>query len=136
MDSNNVRVAQGELSPEFKDELINSSSLKYNVGQEFITVSREKVELILIKNINKISSKLLFLTPLSVFLTVLLSLLTAEFRDRFGLGKDVWFAFYIMCGIFSLGFCIYLSVKAYKARKITIDSIVEQFFNIARDKTS
>jgi hypothetical protein len=121
-----AKTDQGDLSSQFKDELINNTSLTYNVGQNCVTVSSERIKLVLIDNISKITSRLRYLTPLSVFLTIFLSLLTTEFRDRFGLSKDAWFGFFVACALITLAVSVIFGISAIRAKKVTIDTIVEQ----------
>lgn len=126
MESINAKTDQGDLSSQFKDELINNTSLTYNVGQNCVAVSSERIKLVLIDNINKITSKQRYLSPLSAFLAIVLALLTTEFRDRFGLNKDVWLGIFIAGALFTLVVTVVYGMIAIKAKKVTIDTIVEQ----------
>lgn len=126
MESINAKTDQGDLSSQFKDELINNTSLTYNVGQNCVAVSSERIKLVLIDNINKITSKQRYLSPLSAFFAIVLALLTTEFRDRFGLNKDVWLGIFIAGALFTLVVTVVYGMIAIKAKKVTIDTIVEQ----------
>lgn len=126
MDIIEAKTGQGDLSSQFKDELVSSTSLTYNVGQNCVTVSSERIKLVLIANISKITSKNRYITPLLLFFTIFLALLTTEFKDRLWLSKDVWLGIFITFALITFAVSVIFGISAIRAKKVTIDSIVEQ----------
>lgn len=98
-----------------------------NVDTNFITITEEKMKLILIKHLNEIEDKKLWIAPLGIFITLLLIPLTTEkFKDAFSISASVWQVIcYIAMVIFFIWF-IKLGYKSWVTRKTTIESIINQ----------
>lgn len=107
---------------------INAKVTHYkNVDQSFITITEDKMKLILIKHLNEIEDKKLWIAPLGIFITLLLIPLTTEkFKDAFSIPASVWqAACYIAIVIFFIWF-IRSGYKSWASRKTTIDSVIEE----------
>ncbi len=107
---------------------INAKVKHYkNVDQNFITITEDKMNLILIKHLNEIEDKKLWIAPLGIFITLLLIPLTTEkFKDAFSISASVWqAACYIAMVIFFIWFII-LGLKSWAARKTTIESVINK----------
>jgi len=86
-----------------------------NTDQRLIIVTQDKVLLCLKRNLARLGRKE-WIAPLSTASTILISLITADFRYALGLGSAEWRAIFIVSGflsVFWLGHALY---KAFHAR--------------------
>jgi hypothetical protein len=90
------------------DQVIQGSTVHSNVAQEFIVTTRDKLELCLNRHKEKIAARQQWPVPFGIFVSVLLTLLTADFRqDRFGITGVVWQAIFIIVAVLSGVWLIY-----------------------------
>ena len=75
--------------------------IRSNVKSDLIEITADKLENILLKHLSKVGVRKSWLTPLSLFLTVILASLTATFSKKFGIDGPVWQALFILGGIAS-----------------------------------
>ena len=100
-----------------------------NVDQTQILILEDRLENILLKNEKIMKSKVSWTTPLGLFLTGLVALLTATFKD-WGLKKEYWFAIFVLGTIASfiwLVYTIFIAIKNYK--KGAIEEIIREIKN-------
>jgi nitrogen regulatory protein PII-like uncharacterized protein len=103
-----------------------------NVGQNLIVITEDKLRLCLSESLKKIERKYSWVAPTGVFLTILLSLITADFKNL-GLSADTWKAVFIIAAILSLAWLVYSIIQSTKAE--TIDNVVEKIKKEPREKT-
>ncbi|MFI5142368.1 MAG: hypothetical protein ACHQII_08435, partial [Bacteroidia bacterium] len=85
--------------------------------QEIIVTTCDKMELILIESNKFKSSKEGWIAPLSIFLSIVAVLITADFKDLWGMPKDSIRAFFFMvalASLFWLLFSIYNLVRYWE----------------------
>lgn len=93
-----------------------------NTKTDFIEITEDKLENILIKFLNRYNKSRHWITLLSIVMTILISILTADFnKDFLKISKDIW------CAIFYLGLfvsfilfinSIYYAIKHKNENKI------------------
>lgn len=71
-----------------QDKFVNE--VHTNTKSDLIEITEDKLEIILLKHLNKLNKVKGWLTPLSLFVTILIVLLTATFKLFAGLSKEVW----------------------------------------------
>ena len=94
-----------------------------DLTQDVIVTTEDKLKLSLSKYQKGVERKMEWITPLSIFLTILTVLLTSSFRN-FGLSSNTWEAIFILVGLGSFVWLIYSLRFAFKPLKIE-DIIVE-----------
>jgi len=67
-----------------------------NVKSDLIEITHDKLENILLKHLKNLDLRKSWITPASIFLTVLIARLTSTFNDSLGIPKDVWNAFFLI----------------------------------------
>ncbi len=82
-----------------------------NVKSDLIEITHDKLENILLKHLKNLDIRKSWITPLSIFLTVLIARLTTTFNDAFGISKDVWNAFFLILMCFSLFWLLWQIIK-------------------------
>lgn len=73
-----------------------------NTNQRLIIVTQDKTLLTLKRNIAKLGKKE-WIAPLSTVTTILLALITSNFKQALGLGPAEWRAIFIVCGFIATG---------------------------------
>lgn len=79
-----------------------------NVKSDLITITEDKLENILLKNIDQKSINRSWIIPLSIFMTTLITILSANFNDIYGLKSAVWEAIFILV---TIGTAIWLIIS-------------------------
>ncbi|WP_271855448.1 hypothetical protein [Patiriisocius marinus] len=98
-----------------------------NVKSDLIEITHDKLENILLKYLTNLDKLKSWITPLSIFLTVLITRLTATFNDTFGVSKDVWDAFFLLLLIGSLVWLIrntFVIINCWK--KANLEYLISQ----------
>lgn len=101
-----------------------------NIKTDLITITQDKLENILIKHLDKLLLKTKWITPLSLALSILATILTSTFKDSFGLSKDIWAAIFYLLFISSIIWLIILVIKLIRNIKSTsIESLIKAISN-------
>ena len=101
-----------------------------NIKTDLITITQDKLENILIKHLDKLLLKSKWITPLSLTLSILATILTSTFNDSFGLSKDIWAAIIYILFISSILWFVVLLIKLVRNYKSTsIDSLIKEISN-------
>lgn len=122
---NNLTSLNTELK--LDKELIENSVIHKNVGQEIVITTSDKIRLCLREHQAALKARNDWITPLGVFLTLIASLVAADFKSVLGITADVWKAFFIMGVLISLIWLfrsIYWAIKLWK--KGDIEIIIER----------
>ena len=115
-DARNVeRITLGELNQ------VNEVNL--NVAQNYIVITEDKLRLHLIGNLKNRERKNAWIAPLGIFLAIMLSFVTTDFKD-IGLKAAAWQAFFIIAAILAFFWLIYSFVQLRKTE--TIDKLIEK----------
>ena len=93
MDENEPHVAN--ILERIPKEIISESTTVINVGQEIITITKDKIEICLMKHLEKLKKRDAWLAPMGIALTMLVTLLSANFKD-FIVSKATWQAIFII----------------------------------------
>ena len=104
-----------------------------NLSQEIIVTNTDKVKIILNDHHKIIKRKIEWINPLGIFITVLATLLTAQFdKVVFGIDAIMWKAIFIVTGLASFGYCIYLIIYAIKYYK---NGSIEEFIDKLKNQS-
>jgi Flp pilus assembly protein TadB len=96
---------------------VDVKKVNVNVSQEMIIITEDKVKLCLMKYLENMEKRSSWTTPLAIFLTVVVTLLTTSFKV-FIVSSEVWQAVFIIIGGLSLFWLIISLYKRPKAKKI------------------
>lgn len=95
-----------------------------NVAQNIITITEDRLRLHLIGNLKKMERKNAWIAPLGIFLAIMLSFITTDFKDIVGLKAATWQAVFIIAAILAFIWLIYSVVQLTKTE--TIDELIEK----------
>lgn len=116
-----------KFEDKLQNELINKSNKYYNVSQEIIITTEDKLRIHLMEYSQEQRTKTGWISPASFFLTLLIILTTATFRD-FILPSATWHALFILLTIGSVIWLIVSIVRSVKS-KIGLNDIVSRLKN-------
>ncbi|PVE95004.1 hypothetical protein [Microbacterium sp. TPD7012] len=89
-------MTEAERADATIDRVVQATKVTDNTAQEVIEVTRDKVELALHRNLHKYvpAGEILAWTGLTI--TLLTTMLTAEFQPSFGMSGDTWRGVFIL----------------------------------------
>lgn len=125
---NNIFENQGAQS-KFVDKRLS------NIKSDLIEITHDKLENILLKHLKNIDIRKSWITPASIFLTVLITRLTATFNDSLGIPKDVWNAFFLIIMITSGIWLIWRIIKIISCwKKSSVEYLINTIKTTEKNK--
>lgn len=100
--------------------------VRTNTKSDLIEITEDKLENILLKHLDKLNKVKGWLTPLSLFATILIVLLTAEFKLYFGIEKEVWKAVFVLSLFVTM---IWTGISSYNAIRCSKKSSISFLIN-------
>ena len=101
-----------------------------NTKTDFIEITEDKLENILIKFLRDFKDASGWITAFSIFLTLLVAILTADFKAFLSIPKEIWCAIFYISLIVSFIWFVRLVIKAFtKREKIKIDYLIKKIKN-------
>lgn len=97
---------------------LNSECVNYtNISQGIITITEDKLKVILLEHKEKNNTFYSWTTPLGMFVSFLLATITANFENTWGIPANTWQAIFIICTIITAIWLVYAIVCAIKGRR-------------------
>ncbi len=102
-----------------------------NTKCDYIEITEDKLENILIKFLIDFKNADVWVTPLSISLTILIAILTAsEFKNFLGISKDIWSAIFYVSLVICFIWLLISSIRSCKNRKkIKIEYLIKTIKN-------
>ena len=101
-------------------------SIHTNINQDVIVISEDRLKLKLIE-FEKSKKKLYdWVSPLAIFITLIITLLTADFKAALLLSGEEWNAIFIVLAIAALIWLIVSACNVVSNKKITIESVIDE----------
>ena len=117
---------QSNLNLQFDKELTDKLSVHKNLDQEVIITTSDKMKLCLIDNQTHMKASREWITPLGIILSLITTLVSADFKKSLGLSPESWKALFILASL--VCFC-WLTVSVINAirsrRKSSIEYIIQ-----------
>ena len=79
-----------------QQKFYQTSKIHWNLESVFIITTEDKLRLCLHKNIDRLDVKRKWWTPLALFVSLLLALTTAEFKEQFTIPAATWLAIFLI----------------------------------------
>lgn len=106
---------------------IDITDVHVNTSQELISITADKLKLILLEHLSQIEINKAWQMPLSLFVTIVLVFCSAEFKPAFGIPADTWRAIFIIGGVVCF---IWVSVCLFRIKRgITVDDVIDAIKN-------
>ena len=103
--------------------VVKGLSTHSNLNQRLVYLYENTIRICLMKNIQKISSRREWQTPLGILLTIIIIFPTTEFKD-WVFSKDTWQAFFVFIVVASFVWLIYTLIM--RPKSVTVDQIIEE----------
>lgn len=100
-----------------------------NVKSDLIEITEDKLENILLKHLNKLNTNQMWITPLSLFITIILVIITATFSTKIGIDKSVWEAIFYISAIITFIWSIISGLKALNNKDTSIECLINKIKN-------
>lgn len=92
-------------------EIIQNSKFHVNLAQDVVVITEDKLRLCLTSHLGRLLAKHAWVTPVSLFVTIIVVFVTSSFKDV-GLPAATWQAIFVICAI---GTAIWSVVAAINA---------------------
>tara|TARA_Y100000310_G_scaffold293648_1_gene323392 strand:- start:184 stop:738 length:555 start_codon:yes stop_codon:yes gene_type:complete len=115
-------IAKGHMLSEETDAPV--IDIHKNTDQRLILVTQDKTLLTLKRNIARLGKRE-WIAPLSTLTTIMIALITSNFKQALGLGPAEWRAIFIVCGFIAAGW-LFTALK----HSINSDSFHDVISNI------
>ncbi len=109
--------------PRFNTDPIPVERISENLSTHIITTNEDKLRNILDRYERKIADKGKFVTYLSVAMTLLISLLTSDFKDFILVPAVVWRGLFVLGFIVSIGIAIFMK---FKQKTPTVNDLINE----------
>lgn len=109
-------------------DLVNISKVHLNVSQEVIIITEDKVRICLSEHLKKMEDRRIWITPLGILLTIVITLITTDFKSVV-FEAATWKAIFVIAGFFFFGWFIYSGKRALKSVKI--DDIINKLKKVS-----
>lgn len=93
-----------------------------NTQSNIIRITDDKLKVILLENKEMLVKNHYYIAPLTLFITMLLTFCTADFKIFLSLSAETWKGFYLFLTIFSIVWLIIVLIRIKKS--ITIDKLI------------
>lgn len=109
------------------EALLQDSVVHKNLGQDIITTTTDRLKLKLIEFEKDLTTRERWIAPTGILVSLIATLITANFQVALGLSADTWKAIFIIC-IFLTSIWLILSLRKLGQawRRPTLDHIIEQ----------
>ncbi|AVX22793.1 hypothetical protein DA456_04990 [Pseudomonas syringae pv. atrofaciens] len=112
------------MSNEIYRATVHVADIHENTSQELISITSDKLKLVLIEHLDLTENSRLWHTPASLVVAVALVLLTSSFKDSLGVPAATWQAFFMFLLV---AFVLWLLYALSKLRKrYSIDQLIEK----------
>ena len=112
--------------------IVRETKVHLNLGQDALIITEDKMRLCLASRFEQALAREKWKAPAGVFLTVLIALATADFKDR-SLPAAVWEAVFIVVGVLNGWNAIYWICRRPKSP--TVEDIVKEMKRVGVSKT-
>lgn len=109
------KKTEPENELKFIQEKAMGSQVVYNVSQEYITTTGDKIRLCMHAHIDHLGKRRAWTTPLGIFLTILVTFATTTFKDAILLPAQTWQAIFIIACALSVLWLIQSLIQMPKA---------------------
>lgn len=105
-----------------------------NIKSDYIEITEDKLENILMKHLNTLGIHKAWITPLSLLITVLVASMTATFSKTFGIEGPEWKALFHIATLASAGWLLIVLLRWCCCRKTcTLEHLISIIKNAEAD---
>jgi hypothetical protein len=102
MNPSGSNSSQGSIKAQLAENLVQNTEVSINLGGRIITTTEDKVRLAVHAHLSRMQLKHAWITPAGILISVGAVLLTADFRDTWGILAASWKTGFFLVGVASL----------------------------------
>lgn len=106
--------------------MVIDSKLVTNLAQILITITEDKIRICLMRHLKSIEEKDKWLAPAGIIITIILTLITTDFKD-FIFSKETWQSFFVIVLILAFGWLVFSLYHRLRAKNI--DDLIKELKN-------
>jgi hypothetical protein len=114
------------------NQIAQKTKLHLNLDQDAILTTEDKVRLVLLTHLQRLEKRKSWIAPVGIFITVLTSFVTTNFKD-FGLKAATWEAIFLIAGVVSFVWLVIAFIQAIKAP--SLDDVVSELKKSGKQKS-
>lgn len=107
-----------------EEKLLGSYTVHNNLGEKVSLITESKLKVCLMEYLQNLEKRGVWIAPLGILATIVITLLTADFQDKFYISRYTWQAIFILSAIISSVWLILVFIK--RPKEVTIDDIVRE----------
>ena len=131
--SNSSPVQLSALKKEdIKENLYQRSGYHLNITQIVIMTTEDKVRLCLNEHAEKLAIRKTWAAPVALFVTIVLAILTADFKDFLSIPKATWHALFIISAVITGAWAVKTIYEAIRT-KTSIEHIIQELKESSQD---
>lgn len=111
--------------------IVDDTRVTVNVSQDVHVTTREKIYIALTKSLPSYVGVGSVIGPLGIFLAVFVGIVTANFRDVFGVKREMWEALFVIAAIASFVWFIHSMIRYFKRK--SIDDVVNAILRESKE---
>ena len=116
-----------ERPRKIRTTIVGVDEIHENTSTQIITITTDKLKIILIEHLHKVERSKAWHAPLSLFAAIVLVFCSAEFKDAFGIQASAWCAIFVLSGLASLA---WLVVTLFQIKSsITVEDVIDNIKN-------
>lgn len=105
------------------DKTVEVKNVYTNVSQEIVKITVDKLRIVLTEHLKCLEEKKAWMTPLGIFITLMLVFTTADFKDSLTVKSSTWEAFFLMGAVLTFIWLLHSIIRAIKTK--TIEDVIE-----------
>ena len=124
------RMTKANSKSSIEPSLSGAMTIHKNLDQNILAVSEDKLRLCLIEHREALSSRLKWLTPFTLLLSLVATISTSTFHETAGIKPESWFAVFLICSVLSLIWFLYEIAKMIVTWKNgSVDKLIQSIKN-------
>jgi len=131
-DNNNIETTV--LKPD-SNQFVGNLTYFPNLDQDVIIITSDRLTICLKDHLESISKKDKWLTPLSLFLAIIVVFLTSEFKTAFGIPATTWQAIFVISLIVSFIWLIRSLFDSFRC-KSSFKGLISDLKKISQEKNT
>lgn len=102
---------------------VSENDISTNLQVGVIVVSEDKLVRILERDRERTKKNLYWITPLGILVSLIIAILTTDFKNRWGLPAETWSALFYIAGAIS---SVWIIVCLFKIKNVKIEKLIEE----------
>jgi len=108
------------------EALLKGAKVYQNLDQDIVIITTTRLKLFLLQHKSLLASNTSWIAPAGILLSLLVALISTDFKRAFGLSPDTWKALFLFFSAFALIWLIINLVRVFlNSRKGGVDALID-----------